>query len=619
MNRRQLKKQLAIGLRANKQYSAKGINDPEFTADLIALDRALTADQLDEATIYAKKIAERVKAASARPWWYKGLEFVGTLIAAIAIAGLVRQTWFELYEIPTGSMRPSFKEKDRVLVSKSTFGINIPFTTGHVAFSPDRLKRGAVVVITAEGLDVPDVDTLYFGVFPGKKRYVKRLVALPGDWVYFYGGDLFCVSADGKTLHRLQSDPSIPPREYLPFLGGFEGRVEAISTSHFSRQKTYLLKHFNRPIGRIEVSSNGRIDCRIPQDDSWVHEFTPVKQLPHPCPRSFGEFWGLNNFAQCRLLLPQELPPEAIRLGYNDPSAIAWLEFHHSPTLPASKKLTQTSIRLVNSSTTWIPLRAEQCERLKNTLYTARVTILNNHLRRYHYEPHNGPSLTLPKEIPSGTYEFYNGKALKIGFGGLASTLPPDHPIYPNTIKELAFWFNAGIDVLPEGLTGDHLPTRFAYYRDKDLYVMGAPIFFKDDPVLKYFEAQEATRQAKDYSYFAFQDMGSPELSSPDLSFFKQFGYKVPERQYLLLGDNPAMSLDCRFFGPVPEENIQGTPILLFWPFGDRWGIPEQPPLLPSVYSVVFCLMAAGGLTAYRLHQRRVTQRLLEELRKIQL
>jgi signal peptidase I len=616
MGRRRLQKLLAQGLRVSEQLRRRGKGDPALDADLLELSRLIDAIQDEEASRCAQRIAERLKEASRSPWWRKIIEVAVTLVAAIFIAGVIRQTWFELYEIPTGSMRPTFKERDRVLVSKSAFGVNIPFTPGHVLFSPERIQRGSVVVVTAENLDLPDVDTMYFGIFPGKKRYVKRCAALPGDWVYFYGGDLFCLSADEKTLHRLQADPTIPHREYIPFISAFEGRVDVSATSPFSRLRTYTIKHLNQPLGRIEMHPDGTIDTTIPQDGTWVHEFRPMKELPHPCPRSIGEFWGISNFALCRLILPENLPAEAARKGYEDPKAVAWLELHHSPTLPQPGKIKRSPFPLVNTSTSWIPLRAEHCERLQSGLYTARVVAQANQLRRYYFETFEGPTLTLPSEIPDGTYEFYNGTALQIGFGGTASRLPSTHPIYPKSAKELAFWFNAGIDVAPECLNGTHDPTRFAYYRDGDLYVMGTPIFKKGEPVLKLFEDKEITRQAKDYTYFAFQDIGSPDTPPVNYSFFKQFGYKVPEREYLLLGDNPAMSLDSRFFGPVPEDNIQGTPVLLFWPFGTRWGTPLQPHMWPSAPTIAFFVAAGIGTGIYMVYQRRRTRRLLEALKR---
>ena len=76
------------------------------------------------------------------------------------------------------------------------------------------------------------------------------------------------------------------------------------------------------------------------------------------------------------------------------------------------------------------------------------------------------------------------------------------------------------------------------------------------------------------------------------------------------------MSLDSRFFGSVPEANIQGTPVLLFWPFGARWGSPLQPHLWPSVYTLAFFIATGIGTGVYMALQRKKTKRLLKELER---
>ncbi|MDD3180964.1 MAG: signal peptidase I [Opitutaceae bacterium] len=47
----------------------------------------------------------------------------------------------------------------------------------------------------------------------------------------------------------------------------------------------------------------------------------------------------------------------------------------------------------------------------------------------------------------------------------------------------------------------------------------------------------------------------------------------VPPRSYFAMGDNSANSLDSRFWGVVPEKDVVGRPLFIYYPFSFRWGI----------------------------------------------
>ena len=65
-----------------------------------------------------------------------------------------------------------------------------------------------------------------------------------------------------------------------------------------------------------------------------------------------------------------------------------------------------------------------------------------------------------------------------------------------------------------------------------------------------------------------------------DLSFRDNFGpYVVPPDEYFVLGDNRDDSRDSRFWGGVPEENIKGKAVFVYWswephPDAPGWGFP---------------------------------------------
>jgi signal peptidase I len=49
--------------------------------------------------------------------------------------------------------------------------------------------------------------------------------------------------------------------------------------------------------------------------------------------------------------------------------------------------------------------------------------------------------------------------------------------------------------------------------------------------------------------------------------------YTIPEAKYFAMGDNSYNSYDSRWWGPVPEENVVGRGLLVYWPFNRHWGL----------------------------------------------
>jgi signal peptidase I len=47
----------------------------------------------------------------------------------------------------------------------------------------------------------------------------------------------------------------------------------------------------------------------------------------------------------------------------------------------------------------------------------------------------------------------------------------------------------------------------------------------------------------------------------------------VPAHGYFALGDNSYNSYDSRYWGPVPEENLVGRGLFVYWPFNRHWGL----------------------------------------------
>lgn len=47
----------------------------------------------------------------------------------------------------------------------------------------------------------------------------------------------------------------------------------------------------------------------------------------------------------------------------------------------------------------------------------------------------------------------------------------------------------------------------------------------------------------------------------------------VTEEQYMAMGDNSPNSSDSRMWGAVPEKNVVGPALVVYWPFAPHWGL----------------------------------------------
>jgi signal peptidase I len=99
-----------------------------------------------------------------RKWWR---EWIKPFLAVAVVLGSFRSSIADWNVVPTGSMKPTILEGDRIFVNKLAYDLRVPFAGWQlVAWSGP--QRGEVVVF-----DAP-VDGI---------RMVKRVVGLPGDQI----------------------------------------------------------------------------------------------------------------------------------------------------------------------------------------------------------------------------------------------------------------------------------------------------------------------------------------------------------------------------------------------------------------------------------------------------
>jgi signal peptidase I len=104
----------------------------------------------------------------------KVLEWLKPLVMVMGVILPFRSVIADWNVVPSGSMKPTIVEGDRILVDKLAYDLRVPFTTLRLARWGDP-QRGDIVVLFA-----PDSGT----------RLVKRVVGLPGDRLEITGGTL---------------------------------------------------------------------------------------------------------------------------------------------------------------------------------------------------------------------------------------------------------------------------------------------------------------------------------------------------------------------------------------------------------------------------------------------
>ena len=103
------------------------------------------------------------------------------LIIFILLMVIFRTSVADWNTVPTGSMKPTIVEGDRIWVNKIAYDLNIPFT--HISLSHfDNPKRGEIII---------------FDSAISKKRLVKRVIAIPGDSVRMENNIIYL---NGKVL-----------------------------------------------------------------------------------------------------------------------------------------------------------------------------------------------------------------------------------------------------------------------------------------------------------------------------------------------------------------------------------------------------------------------------------
>ncbi len=101
--------------------------------------------------------------------WIKPFLIIATIMFSF------RSAVADWNDVPSGSMKPTILEGDRIFVNKLAYDLKIPFTTWHI-WEWGEPERGDIVVFFSPA---------------DEKRLVKRVIGVPGDKIEMKDGQIY--------------------------------------------------------------------------------------------------------------------------------------------------------------------------------------------------------------------------------------------------------------------------------------------------------------------------------------------------------------------------------------------------------------------------------------------
>lgn len=246
---------------------------------LLAPKRRANFSQTSPST--AEELSKHLEQPSTEPKEPVVVEYAKSFFPILLIVLVLRSFLFEPFQIPTGSMIPSLKVGDFLLVNKFSYGIRLP-VIGTKIMDVDSPKRGEVMVFRPPHRPQDD--------------FIKRVIGLPGDHIRYKDRVLY-INGEQMPQAFVARLPAVNPEFTIldEKIGDSTHRIQ-LSTRHSMLPGEWVV-----PEGHYFMMGDNRDNS----SDSRVWGFVSEKNIVGKATvvwMHWKSFWSLPSFSDNRLI-----------------------------------------------------------------------------------------------------------------------------------------------------------------------------------------------------------------------------------------------------------------------------------------------------------------------------
>ncbi|MCK5787796.1 MAG: hypothetical protein KAH32_02230 [Chlamydiia bacterium] len=480
-------------------------------------------------------------------------------ITPIALYCYFIMSFISISHVPSGSMRWTIQENDKVIVSMGDFNIRYAWLRKPAFFKEGILKRGSVTMWRDRSKQ--SFNALFSFVKHSYMQLVKRCVALPGDTVYFYGGKLYVVDKDGKfdsDFLKLQEDNAM---FFAPILSKLPAVYrKSIDKNIISGEIVESYELFGKKL--IEITHRRGLTYSI-------RNFQNVDIND-----SFGS-WGASNYYEGKIIdaLDSDIDEEAaLEITYK--SSIASGSSFVEPEIANEK-----SLIMLDSSTLSKMFNCIDTERFIVKNGVASCLSNNDGGKGFNNANSNFEDF---KDVPNGVYEINNGQVFNIINIDPTCGLVPilsfsikrkshDTSLSSRSLANVKRLFNYGISI----------NNKVSYTR-RLLYISKGYLHIGRYKFLDINDLRMSDLLSKiDLSTVPYSN------GKVDVDFIKKHGITIPDHKYMMLGDNTVSSSDSRFVGFIDQDDVEGRVVLIPSTMNyNRFALSSQPKVSLYVWAM---------------------------------